>query len=248
LYDEAPSHPSTSPSVILGLDNVPLELPHAGVGSRTLAAIIDYALFAIAMGLWMGGGWLTLSFLEISGGWTAAILILGAFLLQWSFFAVLEIAMQGQTPGKYSLNLRVVAYHGGRAGNAAIVVRNLLRTLDLALGLPSIAIDSRSRRLGDLAAGTLVVHERSGDGETVLKSPPASWGAREITVVESFLSRAAEMEGPRAQRLATQLLRWILREEPAFVAAEDMTTAEGMTTEDRDPVAALRHLLEAETS
>ncbi len=234
-----PSTPVPSDAAILGLDNVPLELPLAGVGSRTLAAIVDYAVLLVVIGLWWTAGLLTLSLFDVGEGWTLALLTLGSFFVQWGYFTALEIAMQGQTPGKSLLDLRVVGRHGGQTGNAAIVVRNLVRAVDVAFGIPAIAFDARSRRLGDMAAGTLVVHEGSAAGETVLRRPPASWGAHEIAVVESFLARAEEMEAPRAARLAAQLVSWIEREEPGFAADAAGT---------QDPVARLRHLLEADAA
>ena len=88
---------------ILGLDNVPLELPLAGVGSRTLAALLDYLLLLTLLGVWWTGGIATMGLLELAQGWFWGILILGSFFLQWGYFTMLEIVMHGQTPGKKAL-------------------------------------------------------------------------------------------------------------------------------------------------
>lgn len=233
---------------ILGLDNVPLALPLAGVGSRTLAALLDYALLLALLGVWWTGGIVTMGIFDLAHGWFWAILVFGTFLLQWSYFAVLEIVMQGQTPGKNAVGLRVVADRGGRASAGALLVRNLIRAVDVAFGLPAMAVDRRSRRLGDMAAGTLVIHERApGAGDEVaLGRMPAGWGAREVVVVESFLSRAERMEHYRAQKLAEKLLGWIAREESEFVAAagEGEILAGLLPGDDR--VAYLQRLLRAE--
>lgn len=237
--DTPPSAPFSDDAAILGLDNVPLELPLAGVGSRILAAIVDYAILLVLIGLWWTAGFLTLSLVDLGEGWVLAILTLGSFLVQWGYFAATEIVMQGQTPGKSLLELRVVGRHGGQTGNTALVVRNLLRAVDVAFAIPTIAFDTRSRRFGDMAAGTLVVHEGAAEAGTLLRRPPPGWGAREIAVVESFLTRAEEMEPPRAARLAEELLSWIEREEPGFAAE---------TAEVGEPVARLRSLLQAEAA
>lgn len=237
--------PFSQGAAILGLDNVPLELPLAGVGSRILAAIVDYGILAVLIGLWWTAGLITLSLAGVGEGWPLAILTLGSFLVQWGYFAAMEIAMDGQTPGKGLLHLRVVGRHGGQTGNTALVVRNLLRAVDVAFAIPTIALDPRSRRFGDMAAGTLVVHENAAPAGTVLRRPPPSWGAREIAVVESFLTRAEEIEPPRAARLAEALLAWIEREEPGLFA-EAQGAAEAAEAE--DPVSRLRQLLEAEAA
>ena len=243
-----PLHPPTG-AEILGLDNVPLELPVAGVGSRTLAALLDYLMLLAILGVFWTGGIVTLGFFDVGQAWLWVILSFGTFLIQWGYFTVLEIAMQGQTPGKNAVGLRVVSYHGGRASTGALLMRNLVRAVDVVFGLPAMAVDGRARRLGDMAAGTLVVHQRqpSDDDEVELRRVPASWGARELVVVESFLRRAPRMEPPRAQALADKLLRWIERREGAFVAAAGESEVLASLRPEHDRVALLRRLLEAKT-
>lgn len=240
----APPASSGSPEVdaaIYGLDNVRLELPIAGVGSRTLAATLDHCLLAMLQMVWLFGGAALLGIFDLGfGGWGIGLLIAGFFLLQWGYFAGFEIAIDGQTPGKLAVGLRVVSHRGGRTTAAALLVRNFLRSFDYFIGLPLMAVDRHARRLGDLVAGTLVVHDRRTAGDEVeLGRHPASWGAREVAVIESFLRRAPAMEPPRAERLASRLLDWIERREPGFWATIEPPTAEG------DRVAALRQALEA---
>ncbi len=246
------STPRQTPTgaAILGLDNVPLELPLAGVGSRSLAAIIDYLFLAALAGLWGTACLVTSGLLDFAASWMWAIFTLGLFFLQWGYFAALEIVMQGQTPGKSFVGLRVVSYQGGRSSAGAIVMRNLIRTVDLAFGLAAMAIDRRSRRLGDMAAGTLVVHQQApGSGDEVeLRRVPASWGAREIRVVESFLRRAARMEPQRAQALAEKILRWIRREEEDFAVETGAAVAVDRMGPTDDRLALLRHILQAEVA
>lgn len=240
---------ASSGTSIFGLDNVRLDLPIAGVGTRTLAAVIDYALLAAIVLLWWTAGVVTLAFVGLGQGWVWAVLLLGTFLIQLSYFAVLEIAMQGTTPGKNALGLRVVSYHGGQAASVAILVRNLIRVVDLAFGLAVMAVDGRSRRLGDIAGGTLVIHQRPpGDAEDVrLGRLPPGWGAREVVVVESFLRRAPRMEPQRAQAMAEKLLRWIARRNPELVeAAGESENVAGLAAK-TDRVGLLRRLLKVDT-
>ena len=232
-----------SEAAILGLDNVVLELPLAGVGSRILAVVIDSALLFLLLSAWWLIGAVTGAYLELGMGWLYALITLGAFLMQWGYFSILEIQMDGQTPGKRALDLRVVTHHGGRASTSAILVRNFLRGVDALVGFLIMAIDGRSRRLGDFVAGTLVVHERDPilRQELRLRRLPTSWGAREAAVVESFLLRAERLEPPRAEDFARRLLVGIDRLEPGFLAGAGVEPTSGANA-----VVALRRALGAD--
>ena len=238
---EPPPPPVESGPAILGLDNVRLDLPLAGIGSRTLAASVDHFLLLLLQAVWMTAGLVLLPRLGFSTAWLFAVMTLGYFLLQWSYFAAFEIAMEGRTPGKLAVGLRVVSQRGGRPTKMAILVRNFLRTLDILLGIPIMAHDPRSRRLGDLVAGTLVVHHRDEAAMAPqLGRHPAGWGAREVSVLESFLNRAEGMESARAHAMAERLLGWIVATEPKFWSEIEPTLAKTA-----DPVHTLREALSA---
>ncbi len=226
---------------ILGIDNVRLELPIAGLGSRTLAASIDHFLLFLLQVVCLAGGVALLPQTGMAGGWVLGILVFGVFLLQWGYFAAFEIVLGGQTPGKLAVGLRVVSSVGGRTTPAAILIRNFIRTFDILVGIPVMAVDRRARRLGDFVAGTLVVHHREDRREEAqIGRHPAGWGAREVAVMESFLRRAEVLDGGRAQYLADRLLRWIEASEPGFWAEVEPTLVD---SEDR--VLLLRQILEA---
>ncbi len=226
---------------ILGIDNVRLELPIAGLGSRTLAASIDHFLLFLLQVLCLAVGAVLLPQQGLSTGWVFGILILGVFVLQWGYFAAFEIILAGQTPGKVAVGLRVVSRVGGRTTPAAILIRNFIRTFDILVGIPLMAVDRRARRLGDFIAGTLVVHHRDDRREQAqLGRHPPGWGAREVAVVESFLRRAELMDSGGAQSLADRLLRWIETSEPGFWA-----DVEPGLIDSEDRVLILRQALEA---
>jgi uncharacterized RDD family membrane protein YckC len=224
---------------VLGIDNIPLELPVAGLGSRVLASIVDYLavmllaalLGFVALGVASGTG-------RAGLGWL--VFAAGLFLLQWGYFAAFEIALGGRTPGKAAVGLRTVHRTGGAAGAGALVVRNLMRAVDVFAAVPMIAFDPLARRLGDHLAGTLVIHARRA-ARPVLGRVPPRWGAREVALAESLLARAGELEGDRAERLAHQLLAWIERDAPEMLAA-----AGDPATRRAAPVEALRRALAAE--
>jgi len=207
-----------SRETVLGIDNIPLELPVAGLGSRVLAAIVDY-LAVMLLSVLLGFAALGIGSASGRAGIGWLVFAVGAFLLQWGYFAAFEIALGGRTPGKAAVGLRTVHRTGGAAGAGALVMRNLMRAVDLIVGAPMIAFDPLGRRLGDHLAGTLVVHDRRPAARPVLGRVPPSWGAREVALAESLLARAGELEGDRAERLARQLLGWLERDAPELLAA-----------------------------
>ncbi len=207
-----------SEATVLALDNVPLELPIAGPGSRSLAAFLDYLLVGVAALLWgalcvAGALWG-----HRAGWWMLALFLVGYFLLEYGYFAGVEIARRGQTFGKWALGLRVVTREGGRPATAALLIRNAVRSVDLVVGVPLMALDPLARRLGDRLAGTLVLHSGQGSREVVLGRSPRGWSAQEAALLESFLGRAADMDAWRAERLARRLLACIEHDDPELVA------------------------------
>lgn len=204
---------------VLGMDSIPLELPLAGLGSRLLAAGIDYFVLAFLWTLALILSLMAVAALKTGIAWGIAILLLVFFLIHWGYFTGFEIGSRGRTPGKMAVGLRVVGREGGTPSVAAFLLRNLLRDIDLLVGALLIALDDRARRLGDRVAGTLVVHDRRPAPELVLGRIPPGWGPREVAVAESLLSRAAELELERARSLAARLLRLIARDAPHLVSA-----------------------------
>jgi uncharacterized RDD family membrane protein YckC len=149
-------------------EKVPFYYRVAGLGSRFLAWLIDLGVIVllIFVGLLVG------AVLESGrGGMALAIVALWSFVLQWGYFILFEWLWHGQTPGKRLLGIRVINRQGTSVTFLEAAVRNLLRVVD---GMPLLIIDvvpllygvgflvaacnRENRRLGDLAAGTLVVH------------------------------------------------------------------------------------------
>lgn len=220
---------------ILGIDNVPLEVVIAQAGSRILAVSIDQILLILLQLCSIVLVALGISRLGLSSQWVMVILVLVFFSLQWGYFAIQEILMDGRTLGKSALGLRVVSRQGGKASVAALVVRNLIRSLDMLFGMPLMLIDPKARRLGDLVAGTLVVHERvEEESEIQVHRLPTGWGGRHAAVIEGFLARVEVLEPERAEKIADRLLGEIARLQPEFLAEAGPVA---------DPVVTLRRIL-----
>lgn len=152
---------------------VALEFPLAGIGSRCLALLLDYLLQIVVMIIVI----ILFSTLADSSAtigsaargpaadkWAVAILILIPFLFHWAYFTLFEAFWSGRTPGKRMVRVRVIHQSGRSITFFEAMVRNLIRVVDAlpsfyAVGVVSLFITKRHQRLGDLAAGTLVIHE-----------------------------------------------------------------------------------------
>jgi uncharacterized RDD family membrane protein YckC len=151
-------------------ENVTFDYAVAGIGSRFLAALADTALLLLLQVIVIGAFFLVAMqldlFSELESTWILAIFSLLAFVFFWGYYIFFEILWNGQTPGKRWVGIRVIRLDGTPVGPAEVVIRNLVRILDLlptayGLGVVTMFVTDKSRRLGDLAAGTVVVHERS---------------------------------------------------------------------------------------
>jgi uncharacterized RDD family membrane protein YckC len=209
-----------SEATVLGLDNIPLDLPIAGAGSRVLCAALDYLIVGILAIVW-GAGCVALATIARAGWWALAVFLVGFFLLEYGYFAGVEIAREGQTFGKWALGLRVVTRDGARPGTAALLLRNAVRSVDLVVGVPLMATDPLARRLGDRLADTLVIHTHAPAGETVARRTPAGWDGEDAVVLETFLRRAADMEPGRAERMAREILDTIESDDPDLARDAD---------------------------
>lgn len=222
---------------VLGLDNVPLDLSVAHVGTRLLAGFVDYTVVAVAASLWIAAAIALAVWLEAGLPWIVGGAILGLFVLEYGYFAGLEILMEGRTPGKNAFRLRVVMRDGGRPGASAILVRNCVRSVDLLVGVMLMAADPLARRLGDRLADTLVVHLPRPATGLVVHRVPQRWTAEEVALVEAFFRRRPELEPARAAVMARQLLRAVERDDPALLAGAEPAA---------DPAETLRRALAVE--
>jgi uncharacterized membrane protein SpoIIM required for sporulation/uncharacterized RDD family membrane protein YckC len=154
-------------------EQVVLSYSLAGVGSRALAAIVDYAIcFALMFTTVLVGALLARSGLarvlgNASDPWFSAVLVIVQFLIIWGYYVLFEGLNDGQTPGKKWLGLRVVQDGGFSVSFGASAVRNLLRAVDqqpvflYTVGLIGVAASKQGKRVGDVLAGTIVVRERA---------------------------------------------------------------------------------------
>ena len=148
--------------------NVEVEYRLAGAGSRFGAFVIDFFIQTAAMLVF---AWITISvsgglFLPLGhgiSGTVLAILLIGFFVIYFGYFIFFEHMMNGQTIGKRILGLRVIQENGEPANFFQILIRGFLRSsVDmLYVGIFVILFSKKHKRLGDMAAGTIVISEKS---------------------------------------------------------------------------------------
>lgn len=230
-------------------EQVAIRFPIAGVGSRFLAILADTLVQGIAYAI------LILIFVLIAssapkttGGalshtgekWLIAGIVLFHFLLYWGYFTLFETYWNGQTPGKRLCKIRVIQESGRQITFFEAMTRNLIRIIDMMpgfylIGVISMVCNRRNQRLGDLAAATIVIHERSseeplwgGSGTRTITAgafaPPAPEPAlqpsaeatlpadavaklspEDLAVIDRFFSRILDMDLDTRARIAERL-------------------------------------------
>lgn len=185
-------------------EGVELRLELAGPMVRGLAWLTDlsirsvaYLFLAVTL-LWWGG---------VGNG----LFLLAIFCLEWLYPVFFE-GMTGATPGKRLFHLEVVRDNGAPLDWTGAFLRNLLRAVDIlplfnALGLATMLVHPKLQRLGDIAAGTLVVYRQEGLAqERIAAHPPAPspqpLSPAEQRLILDFCSRSAQLPPQRAAELA----------------------------------------------
>lgn len=141
--------------------NIRIQQTIAGVGDRILAYLIDiFVQVAYILALLIGIGNLNQS--EGDGMWAIYMILAVPLLL---YFFLFETFMNGRTPGKAAMKLRVVKLDGSKPDMFTFFIRWVLRLIDITLTSGGIAIlvilvGGKGQRLGDLAAGTTVISEK----------------------------------------------------------------------------------------
>lgn len=208
---------------IITPENIAFEYRLAGPFSRLPAYLVD---MVIRVGLLLLVGLLAGIGFTILGTSTAAWMVglLAWFALEWFYGGLFEIYWNGQTPGKRMFGLRVVSIDGRPISAMQAILRNLLRAIDqqplitFQLGLIAAATNGRFQRLGDLAAGTMVVvHQRQRltdlaridhpEGRRLAEQLPAQFVVhRSLShVLAKYVDRRSQFSQARRSEIASRL-------------------------------------------
>lgn len=199
-------------------EQIELELPLAGIGSRFLALAFD-TLLQLVLGfvsslLLLGLVWIAPNVhlpIHLSENIFSALIILLIFCLYWGYFAFFETIWKGQTPGKKQAGIRVIKDSGRPLNVYEAIGRNLLRAVDglpglYAVGILTMMLNKQHRRLGDYVAGTVVVHDKqlhefrpdwsldSARRPETARAETMQIGSEELVLIETYLSRRYELD------------------------------------------------------
>jgi uncharacterized RDD family membrane protein YckC len=199
-------------------DNVGIGYDTAGLASRFCAFVLDSLLQGAIL---LGAYFLLIgvaSSTQLGDSLVVILAVILPLLVTAGYFTILEATSSGRTPGKRALGLRVIRTDGSAPGLNEALVRNIVRLIEVPTGIVALAMffNRQSRRLGDLAAGTLVVRERPVavaapvmPPPLILRTPDAGpaidgvdrLGGVEYSAIRAFLSRYG-LTPEQRQRLA----------------------------------------------
>jgi uncharacterized RDD family membrane protein YckC len=194
-------------------EGVEIELLLANIGSRFLATLLDVA---IQGGIGFVGAVIAIAALD--GGVLTLVLSIGLFLLLFGYDVLFEVTQRGQTPGKRVAGLRVLRATGAPVTFVTSAIRNVLRLIDIlpvfyGVAMLFIFFTRRHQRLGDIAAGTIVVRDQRPapttpaplTGERVYGWDTSAISPEELALVRQFLDRRAALDLGARNQLASDL-------------------------------------------
>jgi uncharacterized RDD family membrane protein YckC len=222
-------------------EQIDLDLDIAGPGSRFYAQLLDWVfkgliLLVLLIFFIVATPWLVASLDSKAPNYYLAALCLAiAFVVVFVYDIYFEGCRNGQTPGKYLAKLRVVRDGGGPIDVQAACIRNLVGLADMLpafylLGGTVAMLHKRGQRLGDMAAGTVVIRVRAteapddleprilklaGDEFQFQAEHLARCKPEDLNVLRSFFARQGQMDPARRHGLATKL-RWVFLERTGY--------------------------------
>jgi uncharacterized RDD family membrane protein YckC len=186
-------------------EGIAISIRPAGFAVRCTAFLIDGAIrfvLLIACGTVLGAG----------GHFGAGLEMIALFVLNWLYPVIFELTAAAATPGKRIMGLYVLMTSGLPITPAGCLIRNLLRFVDFlpllyAFAVVSILVRHDSRRLGDLAAGTVVAYRNDvppagtlAEGEPM--APPMPLSVRQQIAITAFAWRVGRLTPQRAEEIA----------------------------------------------
>lgn len=211
---------------IITPENVHIDYELAGIASRCGAAVVDHLLQLGLLGVLYLMRYLTGKYVEIPGiSWGVAVMGIAAFVINYGYYLYFETVWNGQTPGKRLSRMRAVREGGVPIDLSCAALRNLIRVVDFlpifyVLGGITVLVSSCNKRLGDYAAGTLVVKERkewrenlnTGQAQVAQSVPESEYvrnielvSAEDFAAISRFLDRQIELEKDVREQLAARI-------------------------------------------
>jgi len=193
-----------------------VELPVAGPGGRSYAFIIDWHIRLLLALFWLLIATLVLRVRHYTSLNAMSFVVFGIpALIYLLYHPVVELAMGGQTPGKRMAGVRIVARNGQPPSIGAILTRNVFRLIDslpafYTVGLLSTIVTRDSVRIGDLAAGTVLVYlpvnSRKASQRQAVLATQTRLAPDEAELVSDVIERWPQLAPATRRQLAVKLL------------------------------------------
>ena len=209
---------------IPSVTGVDLQLEMVGPGGRSYAFVIDWHIRVLA-----ALAWYLVGSIVVAGGMNIAqaaadssttftfVVALPSAAIYLLYHPVLEVLMLGRTPGKRMAGVRIVTQEGATPGIGALLIRNVFRLVDAlpfayCVGLVATMVTRQHLRVGDLAAGTVLVYdepEKPASFGAMSAAAIGALGLEQTELVRDLLARWNELDrsvrGPLAERLLNGL-------------------------------------------
>lgn len=205
----------TSDLVVDSVTGVDVALPVAGPGARSFAFLIDWTLRTILSAAWYvlaalihNGRWSLEAPLTPDANWFVFVVAPPA-AIYFLYHPAWEVTTRGLTPGKRTAGLQIVSHDGGAPSVSSLLTRNVFRLVDsfpiaYALGLVTTMFTRNSVRIGDLAAGTLLVYTRNN--ATLARVSDQQLDARTAEVLSELLQRWSTLDDTARRKIAAAIL------------------------------------------
>jgi uncharacterized RDD family membrane protein YckC len=206
---------------IESVTGVDVEFQIAGPGSRSYAFVVDWHIrFLLAL------AWMIVAFFIVIGSWSIAslddtpgssiaMIFVPAMLIYFLYQPVAELVTRGRSPGKRIAGVRIISRTGDVPSIGALLIRNLFRLVDslpalYVVGLVCTMFTKQHVRIGDLAAGTLLVIDHDRDGKALARADALSRNPnidpQTADLIDELLERWKVLEKGKRRELATALL------------------------------------------
>jgi uncharacterized RDD family membrane protein YckC len=200
---------------VRSVTGVDLTLNIAGPGSRSYAFAIDWHVRLLLGAAWLIVALYVLKLSLNARSQDALLSLLPAAIVYFLYHPILEVAMRGSTPGKRIAGIRIVDRSGGTPSRAALLIRNLFRLIDslpafYVVGLLTCFLTANRVRIGDMAAGTLLVIDDAAAGKSLTRLEALTAGSSlpldTLELVDQILERWPSLGSDNRRQIACSLL------------------------------------------
>jgi len=215
VSSQLPTSASDEQLTVHSVTGVDLTLSVAGPGTRSYAFVIDWHIRLLLAGAWLLAAYYPLNLTLNARSRDALFSLLPAAIIYFLYHPILEVAMRGRTPGKRMAGVRILSRTGGSPSVSALCIRNIFRLIDslpalYVVGLITCFLTANRVRIGDMAAGTLLVLDDTAAQQSLARVESLAVESRlpldTLELVDQILDRWGKLESTSRAQIARSLL------------------------------------------